>query len=49
MFCYRYVLKELIETEKYYVADLGLIVEVNLTVCCLRNANTMWTVREERT
>lgn len=29
---YRYVLQELIETEKYYVADLGLIVEVNLTV-----------------
>ncbi|MEQ2208797.1 hypothetical protein XENOCAPTIV_015211, partial [Xenoophorus captivus] len=28
-----YVLQELIETEKYYVADLGLIVEVNLTVC----------------
>lgn len=29
----RYVLNELIETEKDYVADLGLIVEVNLTVC----------------
>lgn len=27
----RYVLKELIETEKHYVADLGLIVEVMLT------------------
>lgn len=26
----RYVLKELIETEKHYVADLGFIVEVNL-------------------
>lgn len=26
---YRYVLKELIETEKLYVADLGLIVEVS--------------------
>lgn len=29
----RYVLKELIETEKYYVEDLGLIVEVKLTIC----------------
>lgn len=28
----RYVLKELIETEKHYVADLGLIVEVELAV-----------------
>lgn len=37
----RYVLKELIETEKHYVADLGLIVEVNLTVCQLRNTNTI--------
>ena len=26
----RYVLKELTETEKHYVLDLGLIVEVNM-------------------
>lgn len=28
----RYVLKELIETEKHYVTDLGLIVGVKLTI-----------------
>lgn len=39
LYIYRYVLKELIETEKHYVADLGFIVEVNLTVCQLRTHN----------
>lgn len=32
----RYVLKELIETEKYYVEDLGLIVEVKINQCVYR-------------
>lgn len=39
LYLYRYVLQELIETEKHYVVDLGLIVEVNLTVCLLRTHN----------
>ena len=39
LYLYRYVLKELIETEKHYVVDLGLIVEVKLTVRQLRTHN----------
>lgn len=39
LYFYRYVLKELIETEKYYVSDLGLIVEVNHRVWQLRTHN----------
>lgn len=36
----RYVLKELVETEKHYVVDLGFIVEVTLTVCRHREEGT---------
>lgn len=42
------MLKELIETEKHYVADLGLIVEVNLASLPAQNTHTHSSLTEKR-
>lgn len=41
-FVCRYVLEELIETEKLYVADLGFIVDVSDSIPNYTDKNVLW-------